>query len=358
MTLDDRKARLFPLLQTALQLELSTIPPYLTALLSLKRSANRVAADIIRSVMMEEMLHMILVGNLMSSLGGRIRLGRTEIPRYPLRLEFEGQGFQDREFEIDLMPFSAEAVRVFMQIELPAALVPAQLSSLQERPELEIPALTIGGFYQQVIDQLQAMCRDHPEADVFCGDPARQIGRQHYWAGGGEPIIITSMDSARQALDTIISQGEGGGDSGLDSNDGHFRQPAEVAHYFRFRQIAAGRFYQAGDDPRGEPSGRAFVVDPAEVQPVRRNARSTDYAPGSRLAVLNEAFNRRYSLMLFQLEQAFAGTPSILHDAILNGMHGMTPIALEMMSLPIEGSDPVQHGAPTFEWIGAGPVPS
>src|SRR5665213_2756788 len=45
--------------QTAIELEHSTIPPYLVALYSIKDGTNQVATQIIRSVVIEEMLHMI-----------------------------------------------------------------------------------------------------------------------------------------------------------------------------------------------------------------------------------------------------------------------------------------------------------
>jgi hypothetical protein len=45
------------------------------------------------------------------------------------------------------------------------------------------------------------------------------------------------------------------------------------------------------------------------------------------------------------------GTPAVLYNAIVNGMHGMTPIALEMMSLPIDGKRGGTCGAPSFEWV-------
>ena len=51
---------LYTHLQGAIELEHSTIPPYLSALYSIKKGANREAAAIIRSVVIEEMLHMTI----------------------------------------------------------------------------------------------------------------------------------------------------------------------------------------------------------------------------------------------------------------------------------------------------------
>lgn len=350
MTLDQQKSPLFPLLQKAMELELSTIPPYLSTLLSIKKEANRVSANLIRSVMMEEMLHMVLVGNLMSSLGGKVSLGEDNIPSYPLRMEFEGKAFKDREFDIDLGAFSPQAIATFMQIELPTSLVP-QAKLFMAQPEMTIPDITIGAFYQSIIAKLEKLCADFGESAVFCGRPELQVSEQYYWGGGGKPIIITSLAKAREALEVIIKQGEGGDGSILDDDEHYFDQPEEVAHYFRFKEIAVGRHYRAGDKPQDPPSGEPFDVDYTKVFPIKQNSRQDDYAPGSRLATLNETFNRQYSLMLSQLEQAFNGHPSVLYDAIVNGMHGMTPIALEMMGLPISEDADAHHGSPSFEWV-------
>lgn len=56
-------------LQSAMTLELSTIPPYLTAWLSLKTEygRNKEIAAILKSVFVEEMLHMSLAGNILNA---------------------------------------------------------------------------------------------------------------------------------------------------------------------------------------------------------------------------------------------------------------------------------------------------
>ncbi len=54
------KIDLYPYLQKAVELEHSTIPPYLTAYYSLKPGLNDEIAGLIRSVVIEEMLHMTI----------------------------------------------------------------------------------------------------------------------------------------------------------------------------------------------------------------------------------------------------------------------------------------------------------
>ncbi|MFM6195333.1 MAG: ferritin-like domain-containing protein, partial [Planktothrix sp.] len=50
-------------LKEAMKLEHATIPPYITALYSLKPGTNLEAFHIIRQVAVEEMLHLTLVAN-------------------------------------------------------------------------------------------------------------------------------------------------------------------------------------------------------------------------------------------------------------------------------------------------------
>ena len=57
-------------LQTAIEVEHSTIPPYLCALHSIKDGSNLEAAQIVKSVVVEEMLHMILAANVLNAIGG------------------------------------------------------------------------------------------------------------------------------------------------------------------------------------------------------------------------------------------------------------------------------------------------
>ena len=66
----ERVGRLRDALQHALMLEHATIPAYLCALYSIEDGTNVEAAEIIRSVVMEEMLHMVLVANVLNAVGG------------------------------------------------------------------------------------------------------------------------------------------------------------------------------------------------------------------------------------------------------------------------------------------------
>lgn len=78
-------------LRTAMAIELTTIPPYLYAYWSIRTpaeggsSAAEAAATIIRSVVMEEMLHMGLVANVLNAAGGTPAL-TINVPEFPAHL--------------------------------------------------------------------------------------------------------------------------------------------------------------------------------------------------------------------------------------------------------------------------------
>src|SRR5262245_53786560 len=70
-------------LQAAVELEFFTLPPYLTAMWSIKDQQHAAAATI-RAVVEEEMTHMALVANLLAAIGGVPRVNRSPaIPAYP-----------------------------------------------------------------------------------------------------------------------------------------------------------------------------------------------------------------------------------------------------------------------------------
>src|SRR5216683_1641034 len=70
-------------LQTAMQLEFSTIPPYLCAQWSINADPSGVA-DMIGNIVLQEMYHFALAGNMLTAIGGVPSIANAAfIPRYP-----------------------------------------------------------------------------------------------------------------------------------------------------------------------------------------------------------------------------------------------------------------------------------
>lgn len=115
-------------LQTALQLEHSTIPPYLTTLASIKFSYNLEVQNILETVVIQEMMHMALVANILNAVGGKPSLHSKEfLPRYPSRLP----GGVQPDLIVPIEKLSLGLIRnIFMKIEQPAATL-EQVSSFK-----------------------------------------------------------------------------------------------------------------------------------------------------------------------------------------------------------------------------------
>jgi hypothetical protein len=341
------RARLLAWLQTAIELELATIPPYLLALLSIKLPSNREPAELIRSVMIEEMLHLALVSNVLNAVSGHPRLDQQTIPSYPLKMTFEGKVFKDRNFWIDLAPFSEPVIKTFMKIEQPQD--PPRIEGFfLALKKIDVPALTIGGFYAQIVLLLEQMEQKTP-GKVFIGKPEFQIHKDYYWAGGGEIVAVNDLASAKMALDLVIQQGEGAWSSGPGQAAQGFGDNFDIGHYYRFSEIFYGHRYQKSDDPKGPPTGATIDVDYAQAYPFKKNPKRSDYPPGSALRKLNDDFNQRYSDMLRQLQEALNGSPKTLYTAVMDSMHHLSPVAHEMMKTPIIPGRKTT-GCPTFEW--------
>ncbi|RBL89738.1 ferritin-like domain-containing protein [Chitinophaga flava] len=345
MNLQDQLLPVREKLQKAIELELATIPPYLTAMFSIRPGTNAMAASIIRSVVMEEMLHMLLAGNLLSAIGGNVRLGKEQIPVYPVQMEFQGKQFKNRQFDIHLAAFSKDTIDVFLQIELPDGWTVSPL----EFERITIPGFTIGEFYRGIKDDLIDLCNTYGEKNVFTGKKENQVSEEYFWRGGGTPIVVTSLANATAAIDLIVEQGEGSSVNTVVKAFS-FAGTDEVPHYFRFNEIYHGRLYNKNDDPYHSPTGAVIDVDYTAVFPIKTSCKSSDLQQFPELSYLNNLFNNNYTTMLSHLEEGFNGNPAAFYTAILNGMHKLSPIAYNLVQLPIPGDPKGRHAAPSFEW--------
>jgi hypothetical protein len=340
----NNRADLISYLHAALALEHATIPPYLTAYYSIRPTTNSDAAHIIRVVAVEEMLHLTLVANVLNAIGGSPDLTRPGfVPSYPAYLP-DGED----DFTVDLRSFSPEAVETFCKIERPGKAPSAEArlvrtsgparTGLVSSPTVEgMRFFSIGEFYAEIIEGLEKVAAH--DSGLFCGDPGLQVGPEYFYSGGGSVIKVSDLDSARQALHFIAAQGEGL-DSGLYDADG------ELAHYYRFRQLQFGRYYQLGDQDDA-PSGPPLSVSWDDVYKVKVNARLADYPADSQLADAARDFNADYGAFLALLTEAFNGQPGLLQEAVWY-MFRLRDGFNRLVRNPLPGSGGL-HASPTFE---------
>lgn len=124
-------------LQAAIELEHSTLPLYLAAMFSLEVQ-NYTTYNLIRSIVMEEMVHMAIACNILAALGGRPVI-KSLAPKSP------GCGLPgnaEPDLEVVLAQLSHSQVKNFMRLEMPDFLLPEKYKQ-EEYP-------TIGTLYNAI----------------------------------------------------------------------------------------------------------------------------------------------------------------------------------------------------------------
>jgi hypothetical protein len=319
-------------LQAAIELEHATMPPYLYALYSLEPGTNSAAANIIESIVIEEMLHLTLAANILNALGGGPGLDSpTFIPHYPGALP----GSVEKELVVGLAPCSLDLVKnTFMAIEQP------------EHP-LEFPAeavaagqpLTIGQFYRAIRATIVKLGNE-----AFARHPRNQIAPGQM----KEAIVVTDVATACQAIDIITDQGEGTTKSPLEIIG------ADYAHYYRFAEIANGHrlIPSPGARPDSPPDeqyvygGEPITLDPAGILPVPTNPTTATYPEGSSARNACVTFNYTYTNLLKSLHTTLNGKPENL-DASIGLMMSLRQQAIDMMTGTTTAATAT---GPTFEW--------
>jgi hypothetical protein len=321
-------------LQWALMLEHSTIPPYLCALYSLRPGSNLPAMAAIRAVVMEEMLHMVLVANVLNAIGGSPDLDHAGvIPSYP-----EALPHSDGRVILNLQRFSPETLSGFMAIERP--------EPLKSEPEAD-HFQTIGQFYDALEEGLRSVVDELGHDKVFSGGLTRQVDPSRwYYGAGGAPVLVQDLASSLAALEEIKHQGEGCDQSIFESDEPFGDR--ELAHFFRFEQIRLGRAFLSSDSPKSGPTGALLPVDWDAVLPMRANPKLAQYADQPEIQALMRGFNRSYTALLKTLHLAFNGQPALLFNAVPL-MYRMKEQALALMQVPCgPGSD--ETVGPSFEF--------
>lgn len=367
-------------LQLALELEHSTIPPYLYALFSLKSGSNREVAEIIRGVVRQEMLHMTLVANILTALGGEPRIGRPGfVPTYPNHLP---AGVLP-DLVVSLRRCSVQQIRdVFMGIErpeqpltkarapYPEPVVPerielnelgevtsyyyelpqnntvkmAQAISAQDLDthlfsplrtffqEAEFEEFTIGWLYTQVARRI-----DELGDGIFTGKDRPQVLN---WPGEapGNLHRVYDVATAQSAIYEIIHQGEG--------TIGNPEYQGQPSHYYRFQQVVKGRRL-VQKDGAWVFEGEEIPFDPDGVYPVMDDPDTSAIPQESPGRLASELCDRTYGDLLGALDRVFNGHPEHLQEAV-SLMYSVELRAKELFQHPsTPGADTVL--GPSFQ---------
>lgn len=310
-------------LQWAFLVEFSTIPPYLTALYSIQDKTTDVYS-LIRSVALEEMVHLNLVSNLLNGTGTTPQLV-GHVPEYPTYLTHHAAGGP----YIQLMPASVTLMtQTFMAIELPS---PFQAPAEGDRYQ------TIGQFYK-AIDEGFERCVARFGAGAVFQDTGFQRVDYDFANSGGHAIYVHDLASARLAISEIVQQGEGaetpqepyhpdepwGGYEHYGMRpDGTYGPilgtPLELSHYFKFKAVADG------------------VVPLPAVYPMAPNP-DVDRFENPIARQVAEIFNGCYGVLVRAVELAFSSDKATdpFFTVVVPIMQAPLPLlATELMQLPV-----------------------
>ncbi|XP_078573081.1 uncharacterized protein LOC144859943 [Branchiostoma floridae x Branchiostoma japonicum] len=383
-------------LQVALQLELATIPPYLSALFSIKDGENREVASLIRSIVVDEMKHMALVSNLLNAIGGAPNLNHPSIvPSYPNALP----GGANPGLVVKLARCSLNQIRtVFQGIERPDCNYKMVNSDVFQylrthrkrlikcsddaptgnedtwteidrrcRETTTRPA-TIGAIYihqilcPMVVLQIKAR-------SLFTGENTKQITSDH-WFGkkDSSPYAVYNLPTAVAAIVDIATEGEGS-----DPCD-PFDEKDELSHYFKFAEVVHGRrlietdkedaslgqcfdnFFPCDDDMNCTKTfsfaGRLVPFFDVGVWPTISNPHSERYPLASQVRKYSDNFNKIYTGLLKCIHEAFNGNPYKMKDC-MGMMSSLTAWGKKLVRTPVDPDGDPEIGpnaAPTFEF--------
>ena len=292
----------------------------------------------------QEMLHLALVQNLLTAVGAAPRLAR---PNFPMPAYAYPAGVR-----IELVPFGEAALRHFAFLERPdgmdvedaegfEAIRQAVALPHDEQDDI-VPHLqefdTIGQLYRSIRAGLEHLEERLGPERLFIGPPNAQATEEHFrWP---ELVAVTDLASARQAIDTIVEQGEGA--------RGEWRN----AHFGRLLGILDEYLELKQADPGLEP---ARPVMAANVRPQPTGVvvpLITD--PGTTRCM--DLLNVAYEVLLQLLSRYFAHTDEspeqleVLADVSVGLMYTtIRPLGSVVTTLPIGPDLPGVTAGPGFE---------
>jgi len=325
------------LVQQAIDVEFATLPPYLYALMSIKEGKNPRAVSLIKSVALEEMVHMCLACNILNAIGGAPKI---TAPTFPGPLPGDIGEDDGKPLIVHLYPFSEQAMQQGMDIEEPV--------DPPEFPDLDIDLMakgaeeeriTIGEFY----DRLDKLLAQLP-ADVWQANRNQVDDRQFFQ---GQIFAVNCYDDANRAINEIVSEGEGapGDRNPLDLNN-------ELAHFYRFEELYRNQvLVKTGDGVDDYAWGESLGVDWDGVYPAISDPESYDFSNESdEVKAAQLACNVAFSEMVDHLEDAFNSDES---GELGNGVRAMFDIrmaAIKAFKTPLSNG---KVAGPAFVYLPA-----
>lgn len=324
------------MVQTAIDLEFSTLPPYLYAKMTILPGTNPAAIERLDTIVGQEMVHMCLASNILNAIGGQVCINP---PTYPGPLPGGVAGG----ISIGLLPFSPGAMQQGMAIEEPEDPIdpPMLAAALAAGGTQDV---TIGQYYHLLDQALAALPPSQWQPN------RNQITDAQFFPG--QLFAVNGYPDAHRAISQIVSEGEG-----TPVNPGQTGSPLdfqnELAHYYRFQELFLNRVLTKDPDdptnPTGYRWGGPLGVDWAAVYPAIPNPEQHDFSrdpPEARQAQAD--CTAAYSGMVNALTDAFRGGPAGLGAAVRH-MFELRMAAMKALTTPL--ADGRSVAGPAFIYL-------
>jgi ferritin-like protein len=314
-------------LQVALELELSTLPPYLCAALSINRSGGGDPSGVygtIMSVVYEEMLHFGLACNMLAAVGGtpKVLSGYQSDIVYPGSLP----GGVLPGLNVYLAGLSKTYLNdVCMAIEYPEGGPIATLA-------LGETYTSIGAFYDAILAAFQT---SSPTIQT-----SGQVAQSMYDTAPADLTVLQNVTDVENAISLIKQEGEG-----TSQTPDEAAGSSTPAHYYRFAEIWHGAtLAQTGATwgYTGAPITFPVVYD---MPPVPKGGYVN---PSSQVQAALNAFNTSFRSLLQALDSAWSGGGAqSLPPAAMTAMNALPGYAAAILAFPLPGGSGVY--GPTFQ---------
>ena len=279
-------------LQLAMQIEYSTLPLYLTSLYTIMGNCNVEAYQLVRNIIVQEMLHFAQAANILIAIGGKVKIdSRDTVPHFPAR-GLPGGVLPN--LTLTLEKFTLKHVHDnFMALEVPA---------YSEVPKPQEHINTIGQFYEEIQNCMLEL------GDKIFKKPREEKQVEWPWdtpADVGNLYKVTDLESALRAIEQIVEQGEGARvDNPMDETT------KQHAHFFRFEEIFCENKLEKL--PGGEEyaySGDPIPYNPNGVWNMKNNLAISDIEKGTVCYTQAKAFHAIYRTFLQVLQDTYDGHP-------------------------------------------------
>jgi hypothetical protein len=341
------------MLREAAEIEHAICCQYLFSAFSLKRSVDegltaRQLPLVVRwrqtilEIAAQEMMHLALVNNLLSAIGGAPCLNRPNLPqqgrRYPPGVQFA------------LEPFSEKSLRHYLYLERPEGISRDDVelfATLREAEPILSPQdivprpqdfTTVGELYHSIEDGLRTLVERHGEEWVFIGDHSSQARPETFrWP---ELVAVHDLESARKAINEIVEQGEG--------PRGHWQE----AHYGRLLVILGEFLTEKKRDPNFDPARTVLAANCRHPVDAREGPLITDPLT----ARLMDSFNVAYEVLLHMLARYFmhghedeSQLEALADVAVRLMIEVIEPVGQALTKMPVGEEYPGRTAGPSFE---------